>query len=260
MPLSDFDRGITILKGRFQPMSDSTPTGRPDRRRFLSSFGAVAASGLLASCVTRIGPVDEMRERYFPPAPVPDIVKPDLASYKLMYGPVTDDGYEIPGIPIDKVDSRYYRQMVRYETNERPGTIIVDTNAHFLYLIGQNGQAMRYGVGLGRAGFAWSGRAVVQWKKKWPNWTPPDEMVARQPELAPYRIGTGGMQPGIRNPLGARALYIFQNGEDTLYRLHGNPEWRSIGKSVSSGCVRLMNQDIIDLYDRVPNGSPILVI
>ena len=98
------------------------------------------------------------------------------------------------------------------------------------------------------------GRAtpVIQWKQKWPKWTPPDEMIARQPELEKYSAANGGMPPGLDNPLGARALYIFQNGEDTLYRLHGSPEWNSIGKSVSSGCVRLMNQDIIDLYDRVP--------
>ena len=96
-------------------------------------------------------------------------------------------------------------------------------------------------------------------KQKWPTWTPPDEMIARDPKLAKYSAANGGMQPGLENPLGARALYIFQNNEDTLYRLHGSPEWFSIGKSVSSGCVRLMNQDIIDLYGRVAEGSPILV-
>jgi lipoprotein-anchoring transpeptidase ErfK/SrfK len=96
-------------------------------------------------------------------------------------------------------------------------------------------------------------------RQKWPKWTPPDEMVARQPELVQYSIANGGMPPGLKNPLGARALYIFQNGEDTLYRLHGNPDWSSIGKAVSSGCVRLMNQDIIDLYERVPNKAKIQV-
>jgi lipoprotein-anchoring transpeptidase ErfK/SrfK len=118
---------------------------------------------------------------------------------------------------------------------------------------------MRYGVGIGREGFAWSGNGVIQWKQKWPRWKPPNEMVARQPELTKYSIANGGMEPGLKNPLGARALYIFSNGEDSLYRLHGNPDWRSIGKAVSSGCVRLLNQDIIDLYDRVPQKSPIVV-
>ena len=176
-----------------------------------------------------------------------------------MYGPVSDEGYEIPAVPIQKIDSRYLRQIVRNPTGERAGTIVVDTSAHFLYLVLGNGKAMRYGVGLGRAGFEWSGRANVQWKRKWPKWTPPEEMIARQPQLAKYGVNYGGMAPGLNNPLGARALYIFQDGVDTLYRLHGSPEWNSIGKSVSSGCVRLMNQDIIDLYDRVPGKAPIVV-
>ncbi len=119
---------------------------------------------------------------------------------------------------------------------------------------------MRYGVGIGREGFAWQGAGVIQWRQRWPRWKPPNEMVARQPELAKYSIENGGMEPGLKNPLGARALYIFSDGEDTLYRLHGNPEWRSIGKAVSSGCVRLLNQDIIDLYDRVPNKAPVVVL
>ncbi len=119
---------------------------------------------------------------------------------------------------------------------------------------------LRYGVGLGREGFAWSGRGVIQWKAKWPRWTPPDSMIARQPKLAKYSASNGGMAPGIDNPLGARALYIFQNGQDTLYRVHGSPEWQSIGKAVSSGCVRMLNQDVIDLYDRVRGKAPILVV
>ncbi len=121
------------------------------------------------------------------------------------------------------------------------------------------GTAMRYGVGIGKEGFAWSGEGVIQWRQKWPRWKPPNEMVARKPELAQYSIENGGMEPGLMNPLGARAMYIFQNGQDTLYRLHGSPEWNSIGKAVSSGCVRLINQDVIDLYDRVPTKARIVV-
>jgi lipoprotein-anchoring transpeptidase ErfK/SrfK len=191
-------------------------------------------------------------------APTPE-VDPALGSYALMYGPKLDEGYEIPAVPIKKVDERYYRQIVQDPTGERPGTVVVDTSNHFLYLVRENGKAMRYGVGLGRAGFEWSGRALIQWKRKWPKWTPPAEMIARQPKLEKYSAANGGMQPGLMNPLGARALYIFKDGVDTLYRVHGSPEWNTIGKSVSSGCVRLMNQDIIDLYDRVPNKTPILV-
>jgi len=180
--------------------------------------------------------------------------------YDSMYGPKLDEPYPLPAIPYQEIDPAFLRQEVADPTGERPGTIVVDTGQRFLYLVRENGRAMRYGVGIGRDGFSWSGRAVVQWKQKWPKWTPPTEMIARQPELEPYSAANGGMAPGLDNPLGARALYIFQNGEDTLYRLHGSPEYKSIGKAVSSGCVRLLNQDICDLYDRVPTRTPILVI
>lgn len=176
-----------------------------------------------------------------------------------MYGAMVDHGYEIPAVPIEKIDPRFYRQEVADPTGEMPGTIVVDTSQHFLYLVRGGGRAMRYGVGLGRAGFEWSGEAVIQWKRKWPTWTPPEEMILRKPELEKYSAENGGMPPGLDNPLGARAHYIFQDGVDTLYRVHGSPEWWSIGKSVSSGCVRLINQDVIDLYERVKVGAPIVV-
>lgn len=235
-------------------MSVNPMSMRADRRRFLAGAGSLAASFLLASCATRIGP--SQGQVSIAPAPV----EPELGSYALMYGPMEDEGFQIPAVPIERIDPQFYRQVVQNTTGQRPGTIVVDTTQHFLYLTREDGTAMRYGVGLGRAGFAWSGDGVIQWKQKWPRWRPPSEMIARQPELEQYSVENGGMEPGLTNPLGARALYIFQNGEDTLYRLHGSPEWNSIGKNVSSGCVRLMNQDIIDLYDRVPNRTPIVVI
>ena len=118
---------------------------------------------------------------------------------------------------------------------------------------------MRYGIGVGKAGFAWEGEAYIAWKQEWPTWTPPKEMISRKPELAKY--GKDGMKPGLSNPLGARALYLFnQKGQDTLFRLHGTPEWNSIGTAASSGCIRLMNQDIIDLYERVRPGKSARVI
>ncbi len=147
-----------------------------------------------------------------------------------------------------------------FPSAEKPGTIVVDTQEKLLYLILGNGKAMRYGVGLGRKGFGWHGRGVIQWRQRWPRWTPPDEMVDRQPEIAQYSAANGGMDPGLNNPLGARALYIFQNGQDSLYRIHGTPEWKSIGKAVSSGCVRMLNQDVIDLYDRLPEKADIVVM
>jgi lipoprotein-anchoring transpeptidase ErfK/SrfK len=228
----------------------SRAPGHFSRRGFLGLAATGAAAFGLSACATvNTGPA-------YVEAPGPD---QRYGSYLTMYGPMSDEGYEIPAVPIERMDARYLRQVVQDPTGEAAGTIVVDTSQHFLYLVLGNGTAMRYGVGLGRAGFEWAGRANVQWKQKWPKWTPPAEMIARQPELAKYGVDNGGMPPGLDNPLGARALYIFQDGEDTLYRVHGSPEWNSIGKSVSSGCVRLINQDIIDLYDRVPGKAPIVV-
>jgi lipoprotein-anchoring transpeptidase ErfK/SrfK len=184
--------------------------------------------------------------------------QPDPA---VIYAAEEDNGFLIPPVPYQQIDPQFYRQRVANSTGHAAGTVVVDTPSRHLYVIDPGGQtAMRYGIGVGREGFAWQGEGVIQWRKKWPRWNPPDEMVARQPELVKYSIKNGGMEPGLTNPLGARALYIFQNNQDTLYRLHGNPDWRSIGKAVSSGCVRLLNQDVIDLYDRVPEKAPIVVL
>lgn len=180
--------------------------------------------------------------------------------YRAMYGVTRDADHTLPAIPYSRVDRRFLRSEVDYRTNEAPGTIIVDTRAYYLYLVQPGGKAMRYGVGLGKAGFAWSGRGVIQRKAKWPRWTPPGEMVARDPSLRQFAAAEGGATPGLNNPLGARALYIYRDGKDTLYRVHGTPDWQSVGKATSSGCVRMFNQDVIDLFDRVPSGTPIVVI
>ncbi|WP_457579924.1 L,D-transpeptidase [Ensifer canadensis] len=220
------------------------------RRSFLKLSAGMAALGLSGCGSTR----ERVSRQYAPePLPVANTV------FSEMYGERPGELYPLPAIPYEKIEPRYYRQMVPDPTGERPGTLVVDVGNHFLYRVYENGQAMRYGVGLGRAGFAWAGRGVIQYKRQWPRWKPPNEMVARQPELQQYSIEAGGMEPGLKNPLGARAMYIFQNGEDTLYRIHGSPEWWTIGQSVSSGCVRMINQDVVDLYDRVPNGTPIVV-
>lgn len=173
------------------------------------------------------------------------------------YGTKRDAGYQLPTIPISRVPRQYHRQVVRYNTAEMPGTIIVDTGAKHLYFVMPDGQAMRYGIGVGREGFAWKGVARVAMKREWPVWTPPSAMIRRQPELAKFR---GGMEPGLTNPLGARALYLFNKGGDTGYRLHGTPEWASIGQAMSSGCIRLINQDIIDLYERAQVGAKVIVL
>lgn len=180
--------------------------------------------------------------------------------HRTMYGAFNDEGRTLPAIPYSRIDPRFLRQEVSYQTAEAPGTIVVDTKQHYLYLVQPGGKAIRYGVGLGKEGFAWSGRGTIQWKAKWPRWTPPADMVARQPELRQFAAAEGGANPGLNNPLGARALYIFKDGKDTLYRVHGTPDWQSVGRATSSGCVRMLNQDVIDLYERVPASAPIVVI
>jgi lipoprotein-anchoring transpeptidase ErfK/SrfK len=179
---------------------------------------------------------------------------------KAIYGVMSDDGHTLPAVPVGRIDARLLRQDVAYQTDEKPGTIVVDTQNRFLYLVQGEGKAIRYGVGIGREGLAWSGRGMIQLKRKWPRWTPSDDMVSRQPNLKAYSAANGGLEPGLNNPLGARALYIFADGKDTLYRVHGTPDWKSVGKATSSGCVRMLNQDIIDLYDRVGEKTPIVVM
>ena len=221
------------------------------RRTFL--LGATAA---LAGCTTA--------QTAALKAPVPQkvsypIVPASDEELAARYAAVEDGGHLIPAIPYRQIDPKYYRQRVKDPTGEPAGTVVVDTASRFLYVVEPGGTAMRYGVGIGRDGFAWEGEGVIQWRQPWPRWKVPDDMIKRQPHLARYSVENGGMDPGIKNPLGARALYIFQNGKDTLYRLHGSLEWKSIGKATSSGCVRLVNQDVLDLYKRVPYHARIVV-
>ena len=194
-------------------------------------------------------------------AEVPKAVAPPLKpATPAMYAAIPDEPFPIPAVNLAQLDRRFWRTEVEYPSAEPAGTLVVDTPAKYLYHIRGGGRATRYGIGVGRDGFSWAGSARVAYKRKWPRWTPPDSMVARQPSLEPYSIANGGMDPGPKNPLGARALYIHEGGRDTLYRLHGTPEASSIGKAVSSGCIRLINQDVIYLYDHVRDGSRIVVI
>ena len=219
-------------------------------RRQVLSGGLGLATLTLAGCSTTTSR-----------APAPVQPKPQVdASFLQNYGPRPQEEFPLPGIDPRVLAPEFRRQRVAYRTDEKAGTVVVDTRNFYLYLVEPSGTAMRYGVGLGRQGFEWSGRARIAWKRPWPTWTPPEEMIAREPHLAPYSAENGGMQPGLGNPLGARALYIFQGNVDTLYRLHGTNEPASIGRAVSSGCVRLINQDVIDLYDRVRSGADIVVV
>ncbi len=179
-------------------------------------------------------------------------------TYAAMYGPRPEEQFPLPATDISEVDPQFLRREVAYYGREEPGTIVVDTAARYLNLVRENGRAIRYGIGVGNEGMAWSGRARVGRKASWPRWTPTQAMIKREPER--NARWASGMQGGLENPLGARALYLYDDGRDTLYRIHGTTEPWSIGQAVSSGCIRLFNQDIIDLYNRVPVGSPVVVL
>ncbi|TFF25426.1 L,D-transpeptidase [Jiella endophytica] len=225
------------------------------------AIGTAIASLMLAGCATgpqraSLQPADTQVAAY---AGQDGLMNGGLAATgEIGYGAVTDDGFALPAIPTAKIDPQFLRQEVSYPEGSQyePGTVVVDTSNRFLYVVEPSGMAMRYGIGVGRSGFSWAGDAEIHDKQHWPKWFPPSEMIDRKPELEPYREG---MQPGLTNPLGARALYLYQNGKDTLFRLHGTPEWWTIGTAASSGCIRLMNQDIIDLYNRVPMGAKVVV-
>lgn len=169
-------------------------------------------------------------------------------------------GEEFPVAPVDisKIDPKNLRQIVDYQTDQPPGTIVVDTANRFLYLVQEGGKAMRYGVGVGQEGLEFKGTATINHKREWPRWTPTQDMIKREPER--YAQWAGGMEGGSENPLGPRALYLFKDGQDTLFRIHGTTQPETIGQAVSSGCIRLINQDVIDLYSRVPDGSQVVVL
>ncbi len=174
------------------------------------------------------------------------------------YGPVNDGGFATPAVDTSNLDSSLLRQEVAWKGDEKPGNIVVNIPERRLYLVMAGGRAMRYGVGVGRSeGMNFRGSAIVGRKEKWPRWTPTANMMEHIPR---YRKFAGGMGGGPDNPLGPRALYLYRDGADTHFRLHGTTEPQTIGQAVSSGCIRLFNQDIIDLYDRVPVGARVTVI
>jgi lipoprotein-anchoring transpeptidase ErfK/SrfK len=213
-------------------------TATPSRRGFLITAAALALGGCSST-------------RELPEFVTGPTIDPSL------YAALPDERFPVPAVPLNDLKPAYVRRMVDYGGPEAPGTIVVDPQQKYLYLVMPEGKAMRYGVGVGREGFGWSGKATIRRKAAWPTWTPPAEMIARQPEIEKYR---NGMPGGLDNPLGARALYLYQGDRDTLYRLHGTNNPRSIGTNVSSGCIRLINQDIIDLYSRVPVGTEVVVL
>ncbi|HEX2556498.1 MAG TPA: L,D-transpeptidase [Microvirga sp.] len=169
-------------------------------------------------------------------------------------GTADDNGYVYRRTNMSLIEPRYRRQLVKYIHTEPPGSVVVDTRNHALYLTFENNTALRYGVGVGREGFQWFGRAEIGRKAAWPGWTPPPEMLKRRPDLPRFMAG------GPDNPLGPRAHYLYRDGRDLVYRIHGTTEPWSIGTDVSSGCIRMLNEDVIDLYQRVPVGTRVLVL
>jgi len=187
------------------------------------------------------------------------VARPQIAPEVLRrYAAVTDEPFPVEAVDPRDLKARNVRQLVDFPSKEPPGTLVVDPYKRSLYPVMEGGKAMRYAVGVGKAGFEFTGEATVARKASWPRWAPTPDMLRRDPE----RNGrwAGGMPGGDRNPLGARALYLFKDGKDTLYRIHGTTEPWSIGEAVSSGCIRMLNQDVIDLHRRVPTGTKVVVL
>jgi len=212
-------------------------SGRFDRRTFL--FGSAASLGALAlnGCAVSDGM--------------------SLAEAGKLYGPEPDEKFPIPAVDVSKIDPKYFRRTVPYDSSEAVGTIIVDPGKYYVYRIEGDGNATRYGANVGRAGFLWSGEAYVGRKAEWPIWTPPKEMIQRQPEAAKY---ARGMPAGLDNPLGARTLYLYQNGVYTLYTIYSTSDPETIGTNLTSGCTGLLSQDMIDLYSRTPVKTKVIVL
>jgi lipoprotein-anchoring transpeptidase ErfK/SrfK len=183
------------------------------------------------------------------PAPDPALVA--------MYASRRDGDRMLPAIDVTAFHRELLRNEVDYPSAEAPGSIVIDTKGPFLYFIEAEGKATRYGIAIGREGFGWTGTGTIARRAQWPRWTPPPEMIERDPHLEKWRDGQPG---GVDNPLGARALYINFGGQDSGFRIHGTNTPKSIGWAASSGCFRMLNQDVIDLYDRVRTGAKVVVI
>ena len=231
------DDGIADAGERNERALRGPQSGRLNRRSFL--FGSAAGLGALglAGCASS-----------------DDLLRAEAAK---VYGPAPDEKFPIPAVDISKMDPKFFRQIVRYDSNEAPGTIIVDPSNHYLYRIEGDGNATRYGANVSRAEFLWSGDAYVGRKAEWPVWTPPKEMIQRQPEAAKY---ASGMPGGLDNPLGARTLYLYQDGKYTLYTIYSTSDPDSIGDGVTSGCTGLLSQDMLDLYPRTPVKTKVVML
>ncbi len=212
-------------------------SGRIDRRSFLLGSAAGLGALELAGCATS-----------------DSIMRAEAAKW---YGSVPTEKFPIPAVDVGKIDPKYFRQTVRYDTKEAPGTILIDPRNYFVYRIEGDGNAIRYGANVGRAGFLWSGEAYVGRKAEWPVWTPPKEMIQRQPEARKY---ASGMPGGLDNPLGARVLYLYKNGVYTVFTIYSTSDPDTIGTAITSGCTGLLSQDMIDLYSRTPIKTKVVML
>jgi lipoprotein-anchoring transpeptidase ErfK/SrfK len=240
-------------------------------RRTIIAGASASAAATLAGCVSS----NPNPAIYAAAVPPPSPTQPETAdaiepSYKEVYAAMSDGKFTVPAVNLGQVDSAFLRKNVAYVTNEHPGTIVVDPANHYLYHVEGGGRATRYGVGVGRDGFRWAGEATIHSKQEWPDWLPPEEMLGRRPDLGPQMVelhpkgylgGSGKGMPGSpANPLGARAMYLWQGNKDTYFRIHGTNEPWTIGQSQSSGCIRMINQDAIDLYAKTPVGTRVVVL
>jgi lipoprotein-anchoring transpeptidase ErfK/SrfK len=225
-------------------------TASLSRRRALAFLrgGAICALGpvALAGCAAR------------PAAPVRSDADPLPREVRAMYAAVEDGPFLVPAIPARHLTPENVRRVIAFPTDEPAGTIIVDPYAMYLFYVLGDGEAIRYRVGIGEAGRNFSGVARVAFKREWPRWTPTARMLSDDPAL--YEPWRGGMEGGLENPLGARALYLYRGGRDTRYRIHGTYAPWSIGQGISAGCIRLFNQDAMDLHDRTPDGTRVVVL
>ena len=209
------------------------------RRLFLAS-----APLALAGCVSGDGSLSSSADR--------------SSAFLGLYPELTEGEFTIPALDVSEIEPRFLRQVVDYNGAQKPGSIVVDTPRRHLYFVLAGKKAVRYGCGVGKAGFEFKGAGVIGRTAVWPHWAPTPNMIAVQPQrYGPVKAGLPG---GIDNPLGARALYIHRDGQESNYRVHGTDDPSSIGEAVSSGCIRLFNHDIIDLHARVARGAPIMVL
>lgn len=231
--IADNDFANTRRSNSLTPVEPSSE--RLSRRSFLIGSAAGIGGLGLAGCVT----------------------DGNLLEAAKIYGALPSERHPIPAVDISKLDPKYFRQTVAYDSKEAPGTIIIDPANYFVYRIEGNGLATRYGANVSRPGFLWSGEVYVGRKAEWPTWTPPKEMMARQPESRKYAHGMPG---GLDNPLGARVLYLYKNGVYTVYTIYSTSDPETIGTGITSGCTGLLSQDMIDLYSRTPIKTKVIML